>query len=74
MVRRRMGGRRMKKLLIKFANWILRKCIKSKIGFGDKVFVNGVEHTFSKVTTEISPQGYSIVNIELIEGNPIWWR
>ena len=62
----------MKKLLCKFANWILRKCTDSVVTVNNKVYVNGVEYTFSKMTSEISRHGYAIVNIELIQGDPRW--
>ena len=63
----------MKKLLCKFANWILRRCTNPIVGINDKVYVNGREYTFSKATTEISRHGYSLINIELIDGDPRWW-
>lgn len=62
----------MKKLLCKFANWILRKCINPIVAVNNKVYINGVAYTFSKATTEISRHGYSIVNLEIIDGDPRW--
>ena len=62
----------MRKLLLKFANWIVRKCTGQTIGFKDKIYINGREYKFSHITTEISRHGYSIINIEVIDGDMNW--
>ena len=58
----------MKKLLCKFANWILRRCTSSVIAFNDKVYINGRTYELVKATTETSPYAYTIINFEVIDG------
>jgi hypothetical protein len=62
----------MKKLLCKFANWILRKCLNPIISYNDKVYINGKEYTFSNATSEMSRHAYTIINLEVIDGDPRW--
>ena len=58
----------MKKLLCRFANWILRRCTEPIIAFNDKVYINGKTYELVKATTEISPYAYTIINFEVIDG------
>lgn len=51
----------MKKLLCKFANWILRQCTNPEVAFGADVYINGRTYTLIKATTEINPCRYSIM-------------
>ena len=58
----------MKKLLCKFANWILRKCTQPTIAFTDDVYINGRTYKLVKSNTEISPHFYTTINFEVIDG------
>lgn len=58
----------MKKLLCRFANWILRRCTEPIIVFNDKVYINGKTYELVKATTEISSYAYTIINFEVIDG------
>lgn len=61
----------MKKLLLKFGNWIVRKCTGQTIGYKDEIYINGREYRFSHLTTETS-RHRSIINIEVIDGDMNW--
>ena len=58
----------MKKLLCRFANWILRKCLNQTMTFNENVYINGRTYKLAKATTEISPHQYTIINFEVIDG------
>ena len=58
----------MKKLLCKFANWILRNCVEATIAFKDDIYINGRTYKLVKSTTEISPHCYTVINFEVIQG------
>ena len=62
----------MKKLLCKFANWILRKSLNPITTFNNKIYINGREYTLSKATSEMSRHAYTIINLEVIDGDPRW--
>lgn len=62
----------MKKLLCRFANWILRMYTSPVIAFNDKVYINGKTYTLVKATTDISPYAHTVINFEVIAGNPKW--
>lgn len=47
----------MKKLLIKFANWILRECIPSVFSFDDELYINGHTYELKEVTRTFEPDG-----------------
>lgn len=58
----------MKRLLCKFANWILRRCISPVIAFNDEVYINGKTYKLVKATAEISPYVHTVINFEVIDG------
>ena len=58
----------MKKLLCKFANWILRKCLNQTMTFDENVYINGKPYNLVKATAEMSPHQYTIINFEVIDG------
>ena len=58
----------MKKLLCKFANWILRKCTKPTIAFEDDLYINGNTYKLIQVNTEMSPHSYTTIHFEVIDG------
>lgn len=58
----------MKKLLCRFANWILRRCTEHTIAFNNEVYINGKTYTLIKATTEISPYVHTVINFEVIDG------
>lgn len=62
----------MKKLLCKFANWILRKCLNQTMIFDENVYINGQTYKLAKATSEISPHQYTVINFEVIAGNTKW--
>lgn len=62
----------MKKLLCKFANWILRRCTGDVIAFEDELYINGATYRLVKATTEISPHAHTVIHFEVIDGNPKW--
>ena len=59
----------MKKILCKFANWILRKCTGPDIAFGKEIYINGRTYTLIQATREIKPystyRAFSHVTMEL---------
>jgi len=58
----------MKKLLCRFANWILRKCTGPLIAFNEDVYINGNTYKLVQVTTEMSPYSHVVINFEVIGG------
>ena len=58
----------MKKLLCKFANWILRKCTESTIAFEKDVYINGRTYKLVQATTETSPYVHTTIHFEVISG------
>ena len=58
----------MKKLLCKFANWILKRCLNQNMTFDENVYINGKTYKLVKATAEMSPHQYSIINFEVIDG------
>jgi hypothetical protein len=58
----------MKKLLCKFANWILRKCTSPVIAFNEDLYINGRSYKLSKATTELSPYAHTVINFEVVDG------
>ena len=62
----------MKKLLLRFGNWIVRKCTGQTIGYKDEIYINGRRYKFSRITTETLRHNYSIINIEVIDGDMNW--
>lgn len=62
----------MKKLLCKCVNWILRKCLNQTMTFDENVYINGKTYKLAKVTAEMSPHNYTIINFEVIDGNIGW--
>ena len=59
----------MKKLLCKFANWILRRCIHPIVSFNNTIYINGREYTLTHAEADMSPHAYTLIRLELIEGN-----
>ena len=60
----------MKKLLCKFANWILRRCLNPTTPYGSDIYINGRAYMLRKVETEyISPRPYVVINFEVVDGN-----
>ena len=47
----------MKKLLIKFANWILRRYIPSVFSFDEDVYVDGHAYELKAASWRINPPG-----------------
>ena len=64
----------MKKLLCRFANWILRKCTEPTIAFEEDVYVNGRTYRLIKATTEVSPYANVVINFEVIDGKRLKWN
>lgn len=58
----------MKKLLCRFANWILTRCTEPTIAFNDKIYINGKTYTLVQATTKTSPYAYTVINFEVIDG------
>lgn len=59
---------KMKKLLCRFANWILRKCTEPTIAFEDDLYINGKIYKLVHVTTEMSPYSHATIHFEVIDG------
>ena len=59
---------KMKKLLCKFANWILRQCVEPTIAFKEDLYINGKTYKLVQVTTEMSPYSHVVINFEVIDG------
>ena len=59
----------MKKLLCKFANWLLRMCTSPTITFNGIIYINGRKYKLVKATTEITPYEYTTINFEVIDCN-----
>lgn len=49
-----------------FANWILRRCIKSEIPYSSDIYINGRTYYLIKSTTEFTTVGNAIINIEIV--------
>lgn len=64
----------MKKLLCKFANWILRRCTSEVITFQDEIYINGRTYKLLKATTEISPHTYTVIHFEVIDEKCEIWE
>ena len=62
----------MKKLLCKFANWILRKCLNPVTKYEDKIYINGREYRLFQAYSEFSRHPYTVINFEVIDGDPKW--
>lgn len=58
----------MKRLLCKFANWILRKCTAPIIGFEEDLYINGKTYKLVQASTEVSPHSYVVIHFEVIGG------
>ena len=59
----------MKKLLCKFANWILRKCVDTTLHYNSIIYINGRKYTLRKATTEFSCHPYTVITFEVIDGD-----
>lgn len=57
----------MKRMICKFANWLLRRCTNPTIAFKDEVYINGRTYKFVKATHEIFPYGNGIITFEVTE-------
>lgn len=55
----------MKKILCKFANWILRKCTSPEIAFNTDVYINGRTYKLLQATTHIAPYGNRNITFEV---------
>lgn len=58
----------MKRIICKFANWLLRRCTKPTIAFTDDVYINGRTYKLVKATHEIYPYDNGIIIFEVTEG------
>lgn len=56
----------MKKIICKFANWLLRRCTDPMIAFGGEVYINGRTYELVKATHEIGRYA-SIITFEVME-------
>lgn len=57
----------MKRLLCRFANWILRKCTHSEIAFNTDVYINGRAYKLIQATSTIYPYGNKNITFEVQE-------
>ena len=58
---------KMKKILCKFANWILRKCVKP-IALEKNLYINGRTYKLAQLTMEMSPYSpHTTIYLEIIE-------
>ena len=55
----------MKKVLCRFANWILRKCTSPEIAFNTDVYINGRTYKLRQATSEIYPYGNRHITFEV---------
>ena len=55
----------MKRLLCKFANWILRRYTESEIAFGTDVYINGRTYKLIQATSDIYPYGNKNITFEV---------
>ena len=62
----------MKKLLCKFANWVLRKYMNPITRMNGKIYINGREYTVRSVSSEFSRHPYTVINFEVIDGDSKW--
>ena len=58
----------MKRLLCRFANWILRQCVEPTIAFEEDLYINGKTYKLVQATTEMSPYSYVTIHFEVISG------
>ena len=58
-------GSLMKRLLCKFANWILRRYTESEIAFGTDVYINGRTYKLIQATSDIYPYGNKNITFEV---------
>ena len=58
----------MKRIICKFANWLLRKCTKPTVAFKDEIYINGRTYKFVKADMEIFPYGNGVITFEVTEG------
>ena len=55
----------MKKLLCKFANWILRHTVDQVVPIDGEIYINGRTYHLTQVEFEPTCQPYTFVNIRL---------
>ena len=58
----------MKRIICKFANWLLRRCTNPTVAFKDEVYVNGRTYKLVKATAETYSYGNCIITFEVMEG------
>ncbi len=57
----------MKRLLCKFANWILRKCTHPEVAFNTDIYINGRTYKLIQATSNIYPYGNRNITFEVQE-------
>lgn len=55
----------MKRMICKFANWLLRRCTDPMIAFGDEVYINGRTYELIKATHEVTTHYYDSITFEV---------
>lgn len=61
------GNRLVKRLLCKFANWILRRYTRPEIAFNTDVYINGRTYKLIQATSNIYPYGNRNITFEVQE-------
>lgn len=56
----------MKRMICKFANWLLRRCTDPMIAFGGEVYINGKTYKLVKATHEVTHY-QSLITFEVEE-------
>ena len=55
----------MKRIICKFANWLLRRCTDPMIAFGEEVYINGRSYELVQVTHKINTCCYTELTFEV---------
>lgn len=55
----------MKKILCRFANYILRKCTDPVVAFNSDLYINGRTYTLIQATTEFRPLIHTNITFEV---------
>jgi hypothetical protein len=55
----------MKRIICKFANWLLRRCTDPMIAFGGEIYINGKTYKLVRATREITSYFLDTITFEV---------
>lgn len=55
----------MKRIICKFANWLLRRCTDPMIAFGGEIYINGKTYKLVRATREITSYYLDTITFEV---------